>query len=80
MVDRQRVKTTAVGGERGDDAGKKVKGHKRALLVDTYGLVLRVLVHTADIQESEGAAWLLANVGHAFPDLQHIWVDTGYQA
>ncbi|MEM8532452.1 MAG: transposase [Chloroflexota bacterium] len=40
---------------------------------------MRVLVHTADIQDSEGAAWLLADVCHAFPDLQHIWVNTGYK-
>lgn len=54
-------------------------GRKRTLLVDTNGLVLRVLVHPADIQDSEGAEWLLANFRSDFPDLKLIWVDLGYK-
>jgi putative transposase len=41
--------------------------------------VLRVLVHSADIQDSEGAEWLLANFHRDFPDLKLIWVDSGYK-
>ncbi len=58
---------------------KKVKGRKRTLLVDTNGLVLRVLVHSADIQDSEGAEWLLANFRSDFPTLKLVWVDQGYK-
>jgi putative transposase len=56
-----------------------VAGRKRTLLVDTNGLVLRVLVHSADIQDSEGAEWLLANFRSDFPELKLIWVDSGYK-
>jgi hypothetical protein len=50
IVDSQSVKTTGVGGEqRGyDGRGKKVKGRKRHLLVDTQGLVLKAKVHSAN--------------------------------
>jgi putative transposase len=58
---------------------KKVSGRKRTLLSDTIGLVLRVLVHPANIQDSEGAEWMLANFRCDFPDLKLIWVDLGYK-
>lgn len=58
---------------------KKVYGRKRTLLVDTSGLVLRVLVHPADIQDSEGAEWLLAYFRRDLPTLQLVWVDCGYK-
>ena len=54
IVDSQSVKSTAVGGEeRGYDAGKKVKGRKRHLLVDTEGFVLKAKVHSAKVMDSE---------------------------
>src|SRR5829696_4289278 len=54
IVDSQSVKTTGVGGEeRGDDGGKKVKGRKRHLLVDTEGLVLKAKVHSAKVMNCD---------------------------
>jgi transposase len=58
---------------------KNVKGRKRTLLVDTTGLVLRVLVHPANIHDSEGAEWLLAYFRRLFPTLKLVWVDSGYK-
>ncbi|MXZ41271.1 MAG: transposase [Caldilineaceae bacterium SB0666_bin_21] len=62
ILDSQSVKTTEVTGPRGYDAGKKVKGRKRHLVVDTMGLLLAVVVHTADLQDRDGARLVLAQL------------------
>jgi transposase len=74
--DRQSVKTTGVGGLRGEDGGKQVTGRQRHLLVDTEGVVLRAIVHPASIRDRDGVKLVLrAGVRTQFPRLRHVWVD-----
>ena len=64
----------------GYDAGKKVTGRKRHILVDTLGLLLSVAVHPADIQDRDGVAYVLnASTRALFPFLERIFADGGYQ-
>jgi len=64
----------------GYDAGKKVKGRKIHALVDSEGLPMRVVVHSAAIQDRDGAGLVLDKIRRRFPWLELIWADSGYNA
>lgn len=74
----QPVKGTATPGVRGFDTGKKVNRRKRHVLVDTLGLLLAVVVTTADLQDRDGARLLLKGLPSCCKKLRKIWVDGGY--
>src|ERR1700719_1582262 len=64
----------------GYDAGKQVKGRKIHALVDTEGLPMRIVVHSAAIQDRDGAGLVLDKIRRRFPWLELIWADGGYNA
>jgi transposase len=63
----------------GFDAGKRIKGKKRHVLVDMLGLVLHVLVHPASVQDRDGGILLLSALAAHFPMLQKLFADGAYQ-
>ena len=79
VIDSQSVKTDEQAEAKGYDAGKKVKGRKRHILVDTLGLLLMAKVLTADVQDRDGARILFSAVKEQMPRLRLIWADGGYR-
>jgi putative transposase len=80
IIDSQSVKSTETSDERGYDAGKKINGRKRHILVDTIGLILLVMVLPANIQDRDEAKQLLSAffAQSTRRRVKHIWADGGY--
>jgi putative transposase len=78
ILDSQSVRSADHAGPRGYDAGKKVKGRKRHILVDTLGLLLWVCVTPADVSEKAGARSFLSQALQWFGYVRCIWADQGY--
>lgn len=79
IIDSQTAKSAGAVHETGYDAGKKTKGRKRHILVDTLGLILVVVVHAADIQDRDGGSLVINNdLYERFASLQVIYADQGY--
>lgn len=80
IIDSQTVRgaDTVPTASAGYDAGKKAKGRKRHIAVDTLGLLLAIVVTAAGIQDRDGAYRLLAALRARFTTISHIWADGGY--
>ncbi|MQA17687.1 MAG: IS5 family transposase, partial [Pseudonocardiaceae bacterium] len=80
IIDSQSVKgaDTVGAGSRGYDAGKKINGRKRHIVVDTTGLLLVVLVTAASVQDRDGGRRVLDRVKMAMPSLALVFADGGY--
>ena len=77
-ADTQSVKAGSLHSN-GYDGAKHVNGRKRQVLVDTLGLVLAVLVTSANVPERKGLSLLLQQSKPLLPRLHHLWLDQGYQ-
>ena len=78
IIDAQSTRSTAQGGNTGFDAGKKVKGRKRHLVVDTLGLLLAVTITAASVQDRDGAAPVVAQACAKVPSLKALFADATY--
>ena len=79
IINSQSVKTVQHCKKNGYDAGKKIKGRKRHILVDTLGLVHGLIVHPANVPEREGAKLLLKPLRNTLTRMGKIVADGGYQ-
>lgn len=78
IIDSQTVKGVCITQNSGYDAGKKTKGRKRHLLTDTQGLVVDAVVHSAKVQDRDGAKLLLAHAKKEIGNIEKIYADGGY--
>jgi putative transposase len=79
IIDAQSVKNTLVSSQsKGFDAGKKVKGIKRHIIVDTLGLILAVVIQSASVQDRDGATSVIEHMKENWLSIIKIFADGGY--
>ncbi|WP_405531290.1 IS5 family transposase [Streptomyces avidinii] len=81
VIDSQSIKTSTnvPACEQGIDAGKKIVGRKRSIVIDTVGLLLAVVVTAASVQDSIAGQTLIERVAAEHPTVRKTWVDGGYR-
>lgn len=80
IIDAQSVKSTLVSSEsKGFDAGKRIKGIKRHIIVDTLGMVLAVVIQGASVQDRDGAMEVIGKLIESWHTLIKIFADNGYR-
>ena len=80
IIDAQSVKNTLVSSEdKGFDAGKKIKGIKRHIIVDTLGLILAVVIQSASVQDRDGAISVIDKMTGSWKKIIKIFADGGYR-
>jgi len=80
IIDAQSVKSTLVSSQdKGFDAGKKIKGIKRHIIVDTLGLVLAVVIQSASVQDRDGAVEVIGKLVESWKKVVRIFADGGYR-
>ncbi len=80
IMDSQSVETTEMGGEKGFNPHKQVKGRKRNVMTDPLGLILFIVVCAASIADSDGAEYIFHETKGRFPRLHTVFVDQGYNS
>lgn len=79
IIDAQSVKNTLVSSEtKGFDAGKKIKGIKRHIIVDTLGLILAVVIQSGSVQDRDGAYSVIEKMKENWFRIVKIFADSGY--
>lgn len=79
IIDAQSIKSTLVSSQdKGFDAGKKIKGIKRHIIVDTLGLILAVVIQSASVQDRDGAVSVIEKLTESWKKIIKIFADGGY--
>ena len=79
IIDAQSVKNTLVSSQsRGFDAGKKVKGIKRHIIVDTLGMILSIVIQSASVQDRDSALSVITKMKEGWFKIIKVFADGGY--